>query len=297
MARNLVPPPATFSRRVTQPAYSARPRAEAQPQRDCLVGDNLGFAIKVACEHRNLGLPLGDLINEGCLGLIEAARRYDPTRGVKFVTYAAAWVRKSILRALLRHTRTIRIPAYHLDQVKRYQRVESLLASQLGRRPNREEVSRKLGTSGAKVDALLSRRILEVPLESGEFFTPGGSLMNRVEDRRVDNPEDAFFKDENHSLVNFALSTLNKRELFVIESRFGLRERRFASLAVVGSQLSLSRERVRQIEHQARQKMRRALSKKRLSAGGARAIMRERDRFARQPEGPRQRRGRDGVPG
>ena len=158
MARNLVPPPATLSRRVTQPAYSARPRAEAQSQRDCLVGDNLGFAIKVACEHRSLGLPLGDLVNEGCLGLIEAAKRYDPTRGVKFVTYAAAWVRKLILRALLRHTRTIRVPAYHLDQVKRYQRVESLLASQLGRRPNREEVSRKLGTSDAKVDALFRRR-------------------------------------------------------------------------------------------------------------------------------------------
>lgn len=297
MVRNLEPHPATSSHPVTRPGYPARHRASVRTQHDGLVQDNLGFAIKVACEHRNLGLPLGDLINEGCLGLIEAAKRYDPARGVKFVTYAAAWVRKSILGALLRHTRTIRIPAYHLDQVKRYQRVEWLLASQLGRRPNREEVSRKLATSGAKLDALLSRRILEVPLEGGEFFTPGSSPMSRVEDKQADNPEDAFLKDENHSLADYALSMLNERELFVIESRFGLGEKRLASLAVVGSQLGLSRERVRQIEHQARQKMRRALSKKRLSAGEAKAIIGGRDRFARQPEGPRPRRGRDGVPG
>ncbi len=297
MARDLVPHLATSSRRVIRPGYLAIPRAEIERQRDRLVEDNLGFAIKIACDHRNLGLPLGDLINEGCLGLIEASRRYDPTRGVKFVTYAAAWVRKSILRALLTHTRTIRIPAYHLDQVKQYQRAESLLASQLGRRPDREEVSRKLATSGIKVDAILSRRVLEVPLESGDFFTPGGSLMSRMEDKQANNPEDVFLKDENHSLVDYALSKLNERELFVIESRFGLRERRLASLAVVGSQLGLSRERVRQIEHQARAKMRRALSKKRLSVGEAGAIMGGRDRFARQPEGPRLRRGRDGVPG
>jgi len=147
MARTHVP----YAGPRTPSAASSSPTdcvSAVSERRQRLVQDNLGFVIKVASEYRNLGLPVEDLISEGSLGLMEAAVRYDPGRGAKFVTYAAAWVRKSILRALSQNTRTIRIPPYHQDQLKRYQRAEALLSFQLGRRPDRAEVSRRLDSPG-----------------------------------------------------------------------------------------------------------------------------------------------------
>ncbi|MEE9219665.1 MAG: sigma-70 family RNA polymerase sigma factor [Acidobacteriota bacterium] len=227
-----------------------------------LVEQNLGFAIKLACEHRNLGLPLGDLVSEGSLGLIEAARRFDPARGVKFVTYAVAWVRKSILRALARHTRTIRIPSYQIDSFKRFQQVEATLATELGRWPMRDEVSCKLSTTSRRLETMLRRRITEVSLDSNDMPGLQHSLLRSVEDARAENPEQEFLKDENRLLIEEAMSALTERERWVIEARYRLRSETRPSLGELGVELGLCRERVRQIEQRAKGKMRRILARK-----------------------------------
>jgi RNA polymerase sigma factor (sigma-70 family) len=247
------------------------PASEAQQR---LIQDNLGFVIKVACDYRNLGVPLEDLVSEGCLGLMEAAVRYDPLRGTRFVTYAAAWVRKSILRALSEGSRSIRIPPYQLERLKHYQRAEAVLSAQLGRKPERAEVSSRLSQRGASVDALLSSRIFEVSLDEGEENGRSDSVLGSVADPGAPNPELQLLRDESHWMIEQALATLNERERRVIERRYGLEGGARVSLRVVADELGISRERVRQIEARAKEKIRRQVEKKLLCRRAAGATMR-----------------------
>src|SRR6185436_8050978 len=120
-----------------------------------LVKSNLSFVVKIASEYRNLGLPFEDLLNEGNIGLIEAAHHFDHNRGTKFITYAIWWIRKSILRALSQHSNLVRIPNYQLKKVKNVRATERALVRELGRRPDREEISRELQSTIAKIDEIL----------------------------------------------------------------------------------------------------------------------------------------------
>jgi RNA polymerase sigma factor (sigma-70 family) len=292
-------PPHRSAAANTEPAAgfhprSWRPASEAQQR---LIQDNLGFVIKVACDYRHLGVPIEDLIGEGCLGLMEAAARYDPLRGTRFVTYAAAWVRKAILRALSEGSRAIRIPPYQLDRIKHYQRAEAILSTQLGRRPERDEVSRRLAQPGAAVDALLRSRIFEIPLEEGDGKGRGDSVLGSVADPDAPNPESEMLRDESRWMVEQALSTLNERERRVIVRRYGLDGGVRASLREVAEGLNVSRERVRQIEERAKQKIRRLVEKKLLCRRGSRATMRRVNSDARPRALPRERREREVKPG
>jgi RNA polymerase sigma factor (sigma-70 family) len=255
-----------------------------------LTQDNLGFVIKVACQYRRLGVPIEDLVGEGCLGLMEAATRFDPRRGTRFVTYAAAWVRKAILRALSEGCRSIRIPPYQLDRIKEYQRAEALLSTQLGRRPDREEVSRRLSQTGKAVDALLGSRIFETPLEEGEGRGRGEWVLGQVADPDAPDPESLLLRDESRRMIEQALSSLSERERRVIQRRHGLDGGARASLREVAEGMQLSRERVRQIEERAKQKIRRQVEKKLLCGRGSRATMRRRVADARQRVQARSRR-------
>ncbi|HNX19463.1 MAG TPA: sigma-70 family RNA polymerase sigma factor, partial [Acidobacteriota bacterium] len=116
-----------------------------------LVASNLSFVVKVASEYRNLGLPLEDLLNEGNLGLIEAARRYDPEKGTKFITYAIWWIRKAILKALAEQVNLVRVPTYQMKKVKQVREAEHTLRKELGRAPERHEISDRLDTTLKKV--------------------------------------------------------------------------------------------------------------------------------------------------
>src|SRR3990172_4403952 len=196
--RRILPPHRSTQAAAEPAACSSEPNGwhPASQAQQRLIQDNLGFVIKVACDYRNLGVPIEDLVGEGCLGLMEAAARFDPGRGTRFVTYAAAWVRKAILRALSEGSRSIRIPPYQLDRLKDYQCAEAILRSQLGRRPDRVEVSRRLSQPGASVDALLSSRIFEVPLEDSEESGRGNSVLGSVADPGAPNPESQMLRDE-----------------------------------------------------------------------------------------------------
>ena len=109
-----------------------------------LIESNLSFVVKVASEYRNLGLPFEDLLNEGNIGLIEAAHRYDASKGTKFITYAIWWIRKSILKALSEHSNLVRVPTYQMKKVKEIRDAENSLRRSLGRKPKREEISERL---------------------------------------------------------------------------------------------------------------------------------------------------------
>ena len=121
-----------------------------------LIESNLSFVVKVASEYRNLGLPFEDLLNEGNLGLIEAAHRYDAGKGTKFITYAIWWIRKSILKALSERSSLVRVPSYQMKKVREIRETERSLSRTLGRKPDRAEVSAELERSLAKVDQVLS---------------------------------------------------------------------------------------------------------------------------------------------
>ena len=246
----------------------SHPEAEG-PAYHHLVHANLGFVVKVAGEYRNKGLSLEDLLSEGNIGLIEAARRFDPTREVKFVTYAVWWIRKSILSALSQQTVAVRVTEYHQKQERHVRMTESRLARELGRDADREEISRELRTTTAKIDALLQVRRRELSLDDKVGIDGTKLILDCLADERSPNPEEEMLRHENGTLVRQALRSLNSQELFVIVHRFGLQGDGVCTLREIGVRLGLSHERVRQIETQAIGRLRSAMAgRHRLAAPG-----------------------------
>ncbi|UCF67024.1 MAG: RNA polymerase sigma factor RpoD/SigA [Acidobacteriota bacterium] len=228
-----------------------------------LVASNLSFVVKVASEYRNLGLPLEDLLNEGNLGLIEAARRYDPSKGTKFITYAIWWIRKSILKALADQVNLVRVPTYQMKKVKEVRETERVLRKELGRTPRRHEIGDRLDVSIRKVDQVLQVSSKEVSIDD----TVGREKKTPVADYLVDgdreSPEDCLLKREGTSLVASALQHLGEQERIVIKHRFGIDGCPIMTLKEIGEKMGVSRERVRQIETQAKLRLRRMFSRPR----------------------------------
>lgn len=230
---------------------------------DNLVASNLSFVVKVATEYRNLGLPLEDLLNEGNLGLIEAARRYDPTKGTKFITYAIWWIRKSILKALAEQVNLVRVPTYQMKKVKEVRETERTLRRELGRTPERAEISERLDVSIKKVDQVLQVQSKEMSLDDTvgkETKTPVGDFLV---DKDSESPEEELLKREGTFLVTGAMEHLNEQERVVIRHRFGLDGCPVLTLKEIGEQMGVSRERVRQIESQAKERLRRLFNRPR----------------------------------
>ena len=224
-----------------------------------LVEANLGFVVKVACEYRNLGLPLEDLLNEGNLGLLQAARRFDAERGTKFITFAVWWIRKAILAALNEHVGLVRVPENHKRKIRRIRDAERSLVNSLGRRPDREEVARQLSHTASEMDATL---LLDV--KSRSLTDPVGQdsdtpLSDLLKDDTAVNVEEGMLRGEATALVAEALKELDPQEREVLGYRFGLHDRAPLVLREVGGIMGVSRERVRQIEVKATRRLRKIL--------------------------------------
>ncbi len=229
-----------------------------------LVESNLSFVVKVASEYRNLGLPFEDLLNEGNLGLIEAARRYDAAKGTKFITYAIWWIRKSILKALSEHAALVRVPTYQMKKVREIREAENALRRTLGRKPRRDEISERLAKSVRKIDQTLQLRMREVSLEEKVGRDRDTPLCDYLVDRNGTDPEADLIKREASCLVTEALACLTEQERTVLTYRFGLTGGSPLTLKEIGKKMGISRERVRQIECQAKTRLRRMFARRRM---------------------------------
>ncbi len=223
-----------------------------------LVSANQGFVFKLAREYGRLGVPIEDLVSEGNIGLLQAARRFDSLRGTRFLTYAAAWVRKQILNAVQHHARLVRLPAYRMKRLRRMLSAERALAQQLGRAPNREELGGRMQTRSCDVESLQQCRYSEISLDGNS--EAGEMWVRPLVDTDAASPEQELLRDETFQIVHEALEMLSPRERTVVAERYGLSDGRVRTLREVAVELGLSRERVRQIESTARLKIARHIA-------------------------------------
>lgn len=236
-------------------------RKTAAPSLNDLVESNLSFVVKIAGEYRNLGLPFEDLLNEGNIGLIQAAHRYDHRRGTKFITYAIWWIRKSILKALSQHSSLVRIPNYQMKKFRAIRNTERKLSRTLGRQPRREEICEEMQSTLAKLDRVLQLRLRELSLDEMVGKDRDTPISDYLIDGRMVSPEEQLIKEESQTLIRLAMKGLNTQEQTVIINRFGLRSGKTFTLKQIGEKMGVSRERVRQIEFQAKRRMMKTLTK------------------------------------
>ncbi|MGZ8542059.1 MAG: sigma-70 family RNA polymerase sigma factor [Chitinophagaceae bacterium] len=232
-------------------------RQGCQKSLDRLTKANLRFVVSVAKQYQNQGLSLPDLINEGNLGLIKAAQRFDETRGFKFISYAVWWIRQSILQALAEQSRIVRLPLNKVGLTNRIQKAFSLLEQQFEREPSAEELAELLGMQLEEVSASLStssRHIsMDTPISEGE----DGTLMDIMENPNAEKTDGEL--DHTQSLkteIDRSLKTLTERQKEVICYFFGIGIDHPMSLEDIGQRFNLTRERVRQIKDKAITKLR-----------------------------------------
>src|SRR5437867_3298585 len=222
-----------------------------------LVESNLSFVVKIATEYRNLSLQVEDILNEGNIGPIEAPQRYDHNKGTKFITYAIWWIRKSILKALSEQSSLVRVPNYQMKKVRKVRDTEQSLARSLGRKPEKDELSRELDASISKIDEILQIKLREMSIDDKVGKDKDIPISDFLVDGQCVNPEDELLKTESCELIRTALHMLSDQEHTVITNRFGLTGGRSFTLKEIGQTMGPSRERIRQIEAQAKKKLRR----------------------------------------
>src|SRR6266571_2321871 len=222
-------------------------RAGDQDALQELVKRNLRFVISVAKKYQNRGLPLVDLIGEGNVGLLTAARKFDPDHGVKFISYAVWWIRQAILAALARHGRTVRVPLNRTADLSKIIRTAEALRQELRREPTPEEIAHAVGLALDVVQSLAALNTADVRLDAPLDPEGDRSLIERfVADEMPDTEEEAmnrFLTDE----IEQALGTLPPRDAKVLRLYFGLEGGREHTLEEIGSMLGVTRERVRQL--------------------------------------------------
>jgi RNA polymerase primary sigma factor len=215
-----------------------------------LVECNLRLVISMARAYSSSGVPLLDLIQEGNMGLMRAVEKFDYRRGYKLSTYATWWIRQSMSRAIADQGRTIRLPLHILDVIKKLHRANRKLTQSLGREPLPSELAAELQISAERVIEL--RRMIEDPVSLEAPVGDGESLFaDMVEDVHARRPEDQVAGNERTKELLEALEGLNERTRRVLEARFGLGDREPATLEQVGTEIGVTRERVRQIETRA----------------------------------------------
>lgn len=231
-----------------------------------LTKANLRFVVSVAKQYQNQGLSLGDLINEGNLGLIKAAKRFDETRGFKFISYAVWWIRQSILQALAEQSRIVRLPLNRVGALNKIGKAFSQLEQEFEREPSASELAEELDMSVFEVaDTLkISGRHLSVdaPFAQGE----DNRLLDVIQDERQPSPDSILMEESLKEEVKRALATLSEREAEVIRLYFGLQKEHSLTLEEIGEKFNLTRERVRQIKEKAIRRLRHATRSKNLRA-------------------------------
>jgi RNA polymerase primary sigma factor len=229
-----------------------------------LTKANLRFVVSVAKQYQNQGLSLGDLINEGNLGLIKAATRFDETRGFKFISYAVWWIRQSILQALAEQSRVVRLPLNRVGALNKIGKALSVLEQEFEREPSEKEIADQLDMSTYEVADTLKISGKHLSLDAPFKQDEESRLMDVLENDEHPEPDDILLDESLKIEVERALSTLTKREAEVVKLYFGLGREHPLTLEEIGELFNLTRERVRQIKEKAIARLRHASRSKSL---------------------------------
>ncbi|MFL1011944.1 sigma-70 family RNA polymerase sigma factor [Flavisericum labens] len=223
---------------------------------DKLTTANLRFVVSVSKQYQNQGLKLPDLINEGNAGLVKAAKRFDETRGFKFISYAVWWIRQAILQALAEQSRIVRLPLNKIGSINKINKAYSHLEQTHERAPSAHEIanSLELTENNVKQSLKISGRhvSMDAPLKDGEDF----SLYDVVKTEEMPSPDSDLIKDSLNVEVNRALDTLSEKEAEVIRHYYGISKKHSMSLQEIGDAFGLTRERVRQIKEKGIRRLR-----------------------------------------
>ncbi|MFH1372495.1 MAG: sigma-70 family RNA polymerase sigma factor [bacterium] len=231
-----------------------------------LTKANLRFVVSVAKQYQNQGLSLADLINEGNIGLIKAAKRFDETRGFKFISYAVWWIRQAILQALAEQSRIVRLPLNRVGTLHKIGKISSRLEQGLGRVPSPDEIAKELELTAGEVSDTLKISNSHLSLDAPFAASEDNSLIDVLEDEFQPSPDEALLKDSLRVEIDKALDSLTAREAEVINLYFGLNQEKALTLEEIGARFSLTRERVRQIKEKAIRRLRHASRSRSLRA-------------------------------
>ncbi|HET6761345.1 MAG TPA: RNA polymerase sigma factor RpoD/SigA [Gemmatimonadaceae bacterium] len=247
-------------------ALAKRIRSSDQEALDTLVRSNLRFVVSVAKKYQNQGVSLSDLINEGNLGLIRAAHKFDETKGIKFISYAVWWIRQAILQALAEQSRIVRVPLNRAGTLHRIGKRASTLLQELGREPTHSEIAEGMDISEEEVAKTMSisqaHLSLDAPIAPGE----DSSLLERIADVDSLTPDEQTFEKALTEAIGESLASLKERESKILRLYFGLDNQEPMTLEEIGAVLGITRERVRQIKEKALSKLRHASRKRTLES-------------------------------
>lgn len=235
-----------------------RAREEDQAALDKLLRSNLRFVVSVAKKYQNHGISLEDLISEGNIGLIKAAKRFDETRGFKFISYAVWWIRQSILQAISQQSRLVRLPLNKVDALTKMHKIYQELEKEYDREPTTQEIAEAMEVTKSEIEEtmMVAGREISVDVPRGE--NDDSSLLEILPEENGTNPEDELKEESLHHEIERALASLDDREAEIIRMYFGIDSDQPKTLEQIGQEYNLTRERIRQIKEKALRKLRHA---------------------------------------
>ena len=227
-----------------------------QSAKNELVEANLRLVVSLARHYQGCGLSYQDLIQEGNIGLIKAAEKFDVSKGFRFSTYASWWIKQALSRAIADQSRTIRIPVHMTENINKFKKTERELLSQLNREPKIKEIADAMDISEKQAKEIQSYIVEPTSLDIQVGDDDDTTIGSFIEDTHFVNPESAYIKESNGDVVNAVLDTLSDREANILRLRFGIGGKKAMTLEEVGKEYGLTRERIRQIEAKALRKLR-----------------------------------------
>lgn len=231
-----------------------------------LTKSNLRFVVSVAKQYQNQGLSLPDLINEGNLGLIKAAQRFDETRGFKFISYAVWWIRQSILQALAEQSRIVRLPLNKIGTINKINKAYAFLEQEYEREPRADEIANLLDITEAEVKDSMRNSSRHISMDASLTQDKDNNMYDVLKAEEAPTPDKALLHESLRMEINRTISTLPPREADVIKLYFGLDSKHPMTLEEIGEKFDLTRERVRQIKEKAIRRLKNAAKCKNLKA-------------------------------